>query len=203
MHHHRQMTSQLQKCVEGSHRADPIMMTTIDARGKTISRIPLNFNTFLPNINRIFFEKGLKEIHKEDLAQFPKLIWLYLSFNDIKVIEPDLLIHNPHLKLVFIGENKIHTVAPNVFDGLTELSYLGFDRNNCHDGHVENDRQGADELIRDIYKNCAPISETGKCEAKVDKIVKEFQALTSELREWKKEMTNYCKLKKKSCDIDQ
>lgn len=180
----------------------------IDARGLTLTRFPLNLNRFLPNIETVFFERGMTEIHKEELAQYPNLKELYISTNEIEVIEPDLFVNNRNLQLIFLNANKIKSVAPNVFNGLDKLTYLGFDTNVCYSGKVENDRERAKELAMNIYKNCAPSLPTNS-EFCVPK--KEFQdfrlelkadigELTEQLQKWKKETEEVLKNFKDSCD---
>jgi hypothetical protein len=126
-----------------------------DARKVTIKYFPRNLHTHFPNLHQIFIERKLREITKEDLEPFPKLIYLYLSFNEIEIIEKDLFIYNPELKLVFLNENRIKYVDPNVFDNLSNLVYLGFDDNDCYSEIVENSRSGVRSLIENVKENCS------------------------------------------------
>ncbi|KAL7012429.1 hypothetical protein ACKWTF_014847 [Chironomus riparius] len=152
----------------------------------------------------------MTEIHKEELAQYPNLQQLYLSTNEIEIIEPDLFINNRKLRLIYLNANKIRSVAPNVFDGLDKLVFLGFDANVCHSGIAENDFRRAEELAKNIYKNCAPAVPTtcGSCVLK-----KEFEDfrlemkgdigdLTEQLQKWRVETEHYIKIGVESCAAD-
>ena len=191
-------------------RKSLIDVKIIDARGLTLTRFPLNLNKFLPNIETVFFEKGMTEIHKEELAQYPNLKELYISTNEIKVIEPDLFIKNRHLQLIFLNANKIKSVAPNVFDGLYNLKYLGFDTNVCYSGKVENDHERSKELIKNIYKNCAPAVPTNMDSCVPKKEFEDFRLelksdigeLTEQLQKWREETQHYVKIGIESCDTD-
>ncbi|XP_070507889.1 uncharacterized protein [Chironomus tepperi] len=181
-------------------------VTVIDARGLTLTRFPLNLSKFLPNIQTVFFEKGMTEIHKEELAQYPNLRELYASTNEIEVIEPDLFINNPNLHLVFFNGNKIKSVAPNVFDGLSKLTFLGLDANKCYSGHAHNNHEEAKELAKNIYKNCSPSTSSEHCASKQDfenfkqDLKSDIRELTEKLQKWKDETQSYIKLSKETCD---
>jgi len=144
----------------------------------------------------------MTEIHKEELAYYPHLKRLYLSFNELEVIESNLFINNPKLELIYIGVNKIHTVYPNVFDGLTNLVSLRFQNNSCYDGLVDHNRIETVKFAQNIYKNCAPSSASGQCGSEILTIKKEVQKLVMELREWKKEILVYMQMVKESCNAD-
>lgn len=132
-----------------------------DARMVSLSYFPRNLNLYLPKVTTIFVEKGLQDITKEDLRQYPKLLEIYLSDNEIEWIEKDLFIYNPQLQLVFFDRCKIKYVDPNVFDHLNMLVFLGFDNNICDSGHQENNRNGVLNLIQSIKRNCSikPLQE--------------------------------------------
>jgi len=154
-------------------------------------------------------EKGLTEIHKEELAQYPNLKRLYLSGNELQVIEPNLFKNNRKLELIFLNSNKIKSVAYNVFDGL-KLTYLGFDKNVCYSGIVENDLEGSKELAKDIYKNCSPLVPTGSESCVPNKHFEDFRLelkedigeLTDKLQKWREETMSYVKVVKESCATD-
>ncbi|KAG5670179.1 hypothetical protein PVAND_000459 [Polypedilum vanderplanki] len=126
-----------------------------DARGILTRYFPRSLDKFFPNIIETYFEDGMREIHKEDLKQFPKLRSFFMSNSNVEYLEKDLFIYNPNLVLVFFNLNNIKYVDPHVFDNLKHLTYLGFDRNFCHSGLVENNRQKALDLIQEINENCS------------------------------------------------
>ena len=189
-------------------------VNAIDARGHLTPRFFANLNKFLPNLERVLFEKGMTEIHKEELAQFPNLKRLYLSNNELQVIEPDLFINNRKLQLVFLDNCKIKSVAPKVFDNLNSLTYLGFQDNPCYSGHIENNRGQTVELARNIYQNCVSsrttISRFGSdsCVPNKDfvdfrlEMIEKFGELTEKLEKLMDETSSFVKIAKESCDTD-
>ncbi|CAG9807188.1 unnamed protein product [Chironomus riparius] len=88
-------------------------VTGFDARKVNLKYFPRNLNSYLPSVTEIFIEQGLLEITKEDLQQYPKLLWLYLSNNEIKTIEENTFMYNSDLKLIFLGGNKINYIRPS------------------------------------------------------------------------------------------
>jgi len=202
--------------VKGNHATGKFsdFVQGIDVRSQLTPRLFLNLNKFLPNLEVILFEKGLTEIHKEELAQFPKLKSLYLSNNELQVIEPDLFINNLNLQLIFLDNCKIKSVAPKVFDGLKSLAHLGFENNPCYKGHVENDRKKAVELAENIYKNCGSTLATvvgygsEYCVAQRDfddfrtEMRGQFAELTKKMQKLMDDTLGYVKIAKESCDTD-
>lgn len=142
--------------VTGKHKTDKndINVTGFDARNAYLKYFPRNLSNHFPFIHEVFVEGSLLEITKEDLKQFPKLVWFYASYNAIETLEENLFLHNPNLKLVFFNGNRIKYVEPAIFDHLSELTYVGFADNDCHSGHVEDDRKKSLELIQEIKDKC-------------------------------------------------
>lgn len=66
----------------------------------------------------------MREITKDDLKPFPNLKYLYLDHNNIKVLEPNLFIHNPNLEIIWFRPNPIEHIDPNVFKSLSNLKRL-------------------------------------------------------------------------------
>ncbi|XP_070505187.1 uncharacterized protein [Chironomus tepperi] len=87
---------------------------------------------FFKNLLAVTYQScQLKEIHKEDLKPFPKIIDLYLNGNDLEVIEEGLLDYNPELVFVYLINNKITQIHPNVFDKLNKITHLYISSNTC------------------------------------------------------------------------
>lgn len=202
--------------VNGNHATGQTgdTVNAIDTRGHLTPRFFINLNKFFPNLETVLFEKGMTEIHKEELAQFPNMKRLYLSNNELQVIEADLFKNNKNLQLIFMDNCKIKSVASNVFDGLDSLTYLGFQNNQCYSGHVENDRGRTVELAENIYKNCGSskttIREYGSesCISKDEffsfktEIRKKFEEFTKKLDKLTEDTFSYVKIAKESCDSD-
>ncbi|CAG9807189.1 unnamed protein product [Chironomus riparius] len=173
--------------VQGDHKEGKSNKNVgvFDGRKVSIKYFPRNLNTYFPNIHQIFIERKLREITKEDLQDFPMLVYLYLSFNDIQIIEKDLFIYNPELRLVFLNENRIKYVDPNVFKNLPKLIYLGFEDNDCHSGIVEQGRSNVVGLIKKISDQCSNpiISNELELEMKIIKQNLEVIGIKKELIE--------------------
>lgn len=116
---------------------------------------PRNLNYFFPNINEVFFECGLSEIHKEDIGQFPQLEWLYMSYNEIEVLEKNLFIYNPKLRLIFFDNNRIKFIDSQVFDNLINLEHLSLRDNICNQEHIEGNRTTVVNFIQNIKRSCS------------------------------------------------
>ncbi|KAG5670180.1 hypothetical protein PVAND_000460 [Polypedilum vanderplanki] len=129
-------------------------VNTIDTRGLIIRYFPKNLESFFPNIENIFIESGLYELHQEDLEAFPQLKNLYMSYNHIEYLEKDLFINNPNLQLIYFEVNNIKYVDRNVFDDLTQLTTLSLDRNNCVTGKASGSECDVNDLIQVIVNSC-------------------------------------------------
>jgi hypothetical protein len=163
-------------------------ITVIDGRNLIFRYFPRSITKFFPNIDVIFFEGGMREIHKEDLQQFStKLKRVYLSTNVIEIIEKDLFIYNPNIEHLYIERNAIKYVDPSVFNVLTKLVNLGFLYNNCATGKVENDRNGVVKFIQEINANCSvPFDDDTKT-------ILELQGLIDGLTKQNTNLTNNCR----------
>jgi hypothetical protein len=130
-------------------------MTAFDARKVLMRNFPRNLAIFLPKLYKIFIEGGLQSIQKEDLEKYTELVELFLSYNDIRVLEKDLFIHNTKLKRLYLNGNRIINVHPNVFDNLKSLFYLGFLNNICQSGNHQGSRTGVMKLVDSINSKCS------------------------------------------------
>lgn len=166
---------------------------SFDARSVLIRYFPQNLHHFFPNLIEFFIEHGLREIHKEDLQPYPKLIKLYLSYNELEVLEENLFQYNLELKLVFLDGNRIRYVHPNIFDHLSNLNYLGFHDNDCYSGHVEDSSTEALTLAREIKSSCSIksaqtltydelLQENAQLIREKLELLKEYQDLLKKLR---------------------
>jgi hypothetical protein len=141
----------------------------------TINYMP-RLNDLFPNLDRIVIQYNhLKEIRQTDLQPFSKLTHLFLAFNDIETIEPDLFMYNPQMEVIELQNNKITRVDPNVFDQLNQLLQLNVNNNTCVDGftgyHAE-----VRTLTTKIKKQCNVVNLLPN-ENKQDKIDKTAIAL--------------------------
>lgn len=95
---------------------------------------------------------NLKEIVREDLAQFPKIQSLDVSHNDLEVLRADLF-NIPavpkHLRDVNFGFNKLKAIASSVFDKLNAQIYL------TKAGCVDREHLNFVDIKSSALKNCS------------------------------------------------
>ncbi|KAG5670182.1 hypothetical protein PVAND_000462 [Polypedilum vanderplanki] len=162
-------------------------ITVFDGRGFIFRYFPRGLTRFFPNIDVIFFEGGLREIHKEDLQQFgSKLKRVYMSYNNIEILEKNLFVYNPNIEYIYLDDNNIKYVDPDVFNVLTKLTNLGFLYNNCYSGKVEYNRNGVLSFIDEIKENCSiEIDEDSKT-------ILQLQISIDSLNKQNTNLTNNC-----------
>ncbi|KAG5676472.1 hypothetical protein PVAND_006304 [Polypedilum vanderplanki] len=165
------------------------LIDCFDARQSVLKYFPKNLNEFMPNLYFIFIEKGLVEIHKEDLKPFPQLLRLYLSNNKIQVLKKDLFIHNKNIEVLFLSNNKIFYVDANIFGHFKNLTLLGFLNNICESGIVEpptNTLEKLNKLKENIIRSCSSkvILEN----------LKQFEVIQNQFEENDRKYFNFTKL---------
>jgi len=100
-----------------------------------------------------YWGSHLKEIHQSDLKPFPKLIDLMLHSVDLEYIEEDLFLYNTDLVYIYMNNNKIFYIHPNVFDNLNKLTKLVLTSNTCVNKAGETSTE-LKELFQLIKSNC-------------------------------------------------
>lgn len=99
--------------------------------GKTVY-FPRGLDKLFPSLTIISIgAAGIKEIRQSDLAPFPNLKSLGLSFNKIEVIEAGLFSSNPLLQSIDICNNLLVHIDAKVFDTLPKLTGLYLYSNPC------------------------------------------------------------------------
>lgn len=120
---------------------------------KFVRYFPRNLDNFFPNLIEVYIAAGMFEIHKEDLKQLPHLRLLYLSENRLEYLEKNLFAFNKDLESVYFDDCQIKFVATEVFDHLT-LHSIHFLNNPCASQKVENDRNKTLVVVKEIYRKC-------------------------------------------------
>ncbi|XP_070501794.1 putative leucine-rich repeat-containing protein DDB_G0290503 [Chironomus tepperi] len=139
---------------EGSKTNDDVII--IYAVSKTIEVFPLGFEKIFKNIKVIYFETcQLKEIHQSDLKEFPNLVYFYLYYNQIEVIENGLFDYNPNLEAVGFQEPSIIYIDPNVFDNLTKLRYFWFSPVPCVAQNILDSKEKVQSVIKVVKSKCS------------------------------------------------
>jgi len=147
---------------------------------KQIHYFPRGLNNFFKNLRGIeIHDTGLKEIHQSDLKDYPKLMNLYLYFNNLEIIEENLFEFNPNLEAISFWSNKISHVDPNVFDILTKLKSLSIGSETCIKMGVDNNPAGVQNLIATARAQCTNL-DYSSLEQKVKYLEFESRILDSE-----------------------
>lgn len=122
---------------------------------KTVKYFPLNMKKFFKHLFTIEISScGLKAIHPSDLEPFKQLKLLYLSKNEIEIIDEDLFMHNPELVCVYLNNNKIKEIHPDVFEAPQLLTNMVLNKNPCIDVIIIDDREKVLALSEQVRKNC-------------------------------------------------
>jgi len=167
--------------ISGTHQSSKNNddVTGFYADRKRIQFFPKGLNKIFKNLKFIFIHKSqLKEIHQSDLKVFPNLVYFYLVYNKIAVIEAGLFDFNPKLELVVFWESKIIHIDPNVFDNLNKLRYLWFEYVLCVDQNIFNSREQVQEAIKVVKSNCSN-SEYLELDNQIKNLKIDFEILNS------------------------
>ncbi|XP_057273026.1 leucine-rich repeat-containing protein 19 [Pezoporus wallicus] len=102
---------------------------TCEASGKNLSNIPSNLSQNVTILSLKNNKITLKDIDKEILQSFIKLIELYLNENMIIVLYNNSFCNLTKLVILDISSNRISTVHKTAFAGLNQLSVLNLSYN--------------------------------------------------------------------------
>lgn len=130
-------------------------VTGFYAISKIIHYFPQNLDSFIPNLKLIcIWSCGLKEIHQNNLKNFPNLTYFDLISNKIEVIEEGLFDLNPKLEAVGLTDNPIVHIDSKVFDKLKNLRYLWLSEVPCINMNVNNSSEMVQEALKVMKYNC-------------------------------------------------
>jgi hypothetical protein len=133
---------------------DEVKAIQFDNKAATeVSFFPSGLKKTFANLEWILFEKmHLKEIHQCDLKPFgDRLRILSLAFNDLQVIEKDLLKFNTKMEEIYFYVNKIVHIDANVLDHLqNSLQRLFFHANSCEDVTYAETNENVRKMIKKI-----------------------------------------------------
>ncbi|KAG5667610.1 hypothetical protein PVAND_015585 [Polypedilum vanderplanki] len=147
-----------------------------------VTFIPKYIDKFFEHLERIeITHSNLIEISKDDLKPFPKLKYLFLNDNDLKIIEEHLFEFNEHLEIIFLNNNKISHIAPFVFSNLKNLSLLNLSNNICNLENAYAFEKEEVKILRQKIENrdCFTLEETSEESANKDKQNLFSEALTA------------------------
>lgn len=124
-----QITSVIGTHLDGMSSQDALGLLT---ESNKIHFFPTGIDKFLPNLLTIeFINCHMKEIHQADLKPFDKLKVLYLSENDIEILEDGLFDYNQELVKVNLNRNRIKIIEFDVFSYMRKLTFILVLYNPC------------------------------------------------------------------------
>ncbi|KAL7011202.1 hypothetical protein ACKWTF_014154 [Chironomus riparius] len=116
--------------------------------------IPEGIDTYFPKLKAlIFYRAGLKKITSDDFKNLTNLEFLNLNCNQIVVLGENLFKFNPNLSHVFMIQNKIKSINPTAFYGLTLLSTVDLTYNTCCN-HSAFNQSDVNLLLKSIKQSC-------------------------------------------------
>lgn len=104
----------------------------IEFRMKTVNFMPVGLGQFLDNLTLLLIDScKLTELTPKDMAEYPKLEFLWLEKNSIEVLAKDTFKHNKELHYVNMNDNKLRLIDGKVFDDLKNLKFIHLLSNDC------------------------------------------------------------------------
>jgi len=124
------------------------------ANKKNIEYFPRGLEIYFKNLVVVRIDQcKLGEMHQNDLRPFTKLRLLKLTNNKIKVIEQGLFEFNKELIAIYLNNNEINQIHPNVFDKLNKLNEISLRRIKCLNLHASSPI-GIKNMIVKIKTDC-------------------------------------------------
>jgi hypothetical protein len=112
------------------------------ADGKTINYLPKGIGKCCTEMEVLVIKASkLKDITSDNLRDFPNLVHLDLSYNEIRILERDLFQNNSKLVNIHLNNNKIFVIFPTVFDGQKGLKKLYLKNNACRPNSDDTNEQ--------------------------------------------------------------
>ncbi|XP_070505643.1 carboxypeptidase N subunit 2-like [Chironomus tepperi] len=145
----------------GEHQNSSLSNDDVKAVKTDIHRMiyfPQSIQNTFKNLEVIYMNDGfLVKITQRDLQPFPKLRMLDLFENRLEVLEQDLFKFNSMLQSVWLSNNRIYEIHPQVFDHLVHLHYLYLSGNACVARTAkQGNRTEVMDLIKEVSAECAP-----------------------------------------------
>ncbi|KAG5670301.1 hypothetical protein PVAND_000577 [Polypedilum vanderplanki] len=150
--------------------------------------LPANIENSFGNLILLqIWNTDYEKIHQKDLKGFRKLKYLFLSNNQLKIIETGLFQYNIELEFIWLNFNKITRIDSFAFSHLKKLRNLKMFGNEC---------LNSDKITRSDVIEFVKIIENGECSSNETEIktnaVDEFNQLKSQnenLRQQNEEMS--------------
>jgi hypothetical protein len=139
------------KTIASAKSTEPV--THFHAIGKTTHFVP-DFTPLSSAIVAITLERcKVMKLKKDDLKPYPKLAYLQLLKNKLRVLDRDVFENTPELVFIDMNHNMLKEIVPGAFDGLVSLKELHLMGNECvHDAVVG--RTAVVAFVKDLKDKC-------------------------------------------------
>ncbi|KAL7011812.1 hypothetical protein ACKWTF_014470 [Chironomus riparius] len=169
--------------VNGQHLSakTDIDVVGIEATGMEIHYFPQNLQNLYPNLKLIHFVAcPIEDIFQADLKFYPKLVFLYVAWCNVEVLEAGLFNFNTELEVLGITGSRIQHIDPNVFDNLNKLSSFWFENVPCIEtSNIYGSIPKVKAAIKEIKTKCEDI-EFWAFGVKIDSLKKQSEVLSFE-----------------------
>lgn len=144
----------------GKSAGDVQLIQVINGQVLRVYKLPSNLATFFPNLRGLLWQNSkLETIKATDLQPFPNLVYLDVSYNQIRHLDGDLLKYNPHLTSFAISNNFIDSIGKGLFNGFIVMNYAYFYGNICTVGlsHTLSQYYTIADMQEDLEHLCGPL----------------------------------------------
>jgi Leucine-rich repeat (LRR) protein len=118
--------------VNGQTNFDGSKYDMVSINHQVVNFIPEGLGKFFPYIRILEIEGSkLKKVEKKDLQQFPTIMFLFTSDNEIRFLPNDLFEGNLNLAVISFHSNPISHIGHNLETTLERLSNAHFYSTNC------------------------------------------------------------------------
>ena len=98
------------------------------------TKIPQRLTIAFPNLKTLYVESSkIKDINRNDLAEYKNLEKISFHNNDIQFLPGDLFMDFKNLRYISFAEKKLKVIEPNILDGLDLLNDVYFKGNTNYD----------------------------------------------------------------------
>lgn len=148
----------------------------------TISHFfPKGVEDFFTNLTVIqVSSSGLKAITQDDLKPFTNLKGLWLNENDLISLEPNLFQFNTELRIIRFDSNRIRSIPRSIFDPLVKLTEVHFTGNVCT-SLVAKSKMELNLIVWDIIQRCQSSEDGESCQDEYNEIRNLKAALTKQV----------------------
>lgn len=127
--------------------------------GLQMINLPKDIEIFFQNL-RVYrvLNSAITTIQKDDFP-FPTLMRIDIINCPVQTLQSDLFQHLPNLEVLFLRNNRLMNVGPNLLNSLSRLRSAHFGSNPCINHIVLNSAAGIPALRRELALRCPPTEE--------------------------------------------